>query len=657
MSELSLESKQQLGSVYLSEALALFNGGQTQRALDALGKATNLEIPIKNCHLVRAVCLAATGLSFLALEAAEAEIDAFPEDGAARAYLKGLQENMRQAAGLEWTSGVPPLFSVVVAIDDTWRGSLRSVRSLLVQQYQHIEVIVVQCRDEPEVAREFSQLDSRIKVVCREGASVPEAIEFGLREANGEYQLVVEHPSTVFSDTGLRVIAEVFARVSHVSFVSAERVYFDSNGFAQPMRFNTQRWSRQLLLDEQNFTSPTLTMSFGHVVWSADLFRKVGGTLNGMLREAYDYELFVRFLRHAQPFTVTVPLMIGEVPLDGYSRALSTRYIAEALTVLKREKKASPLSARDNEAPPLVKIQGKRHRLLSECKPIVPIPRPREELSRILRDRGPRISIVTPSYNQAEYLEETIDSILSQGYPHLQYSIVDGGSTDGSLEIIKKYSRYLHYWRSSPDAGQYYAIQEGFQYSSGDVMTWLNSDDRLKEHALTYAGAVFMQLPHIRWLTGRHSALLDNGEESQLAVTQSWSREQYLREGFDRPFIQQEGTFWRRSLWEEAGASLDLRFSLAGDMDLWRRFFRHAQLYTFEISLGTYRSHAQQRSQLFMAAYYREAESAIREEFDLMRRGQFTQMLPPVSVLKLEELCDVIWDMNLGQKNALALFS
>ena len=107
----------------------------------------------------------------------------------------------------------------------------------------------------------------------------------------------------------------------------------------------------------------------------------------------------------------------------------------------------------------------------------------------------PRITVVTPSFNQARYLDRTIRSVLDQGYPNLEYMVLDAGSTDGSLDIIKRYSDRLDYWRSGPDNGQSAAVNEGWQRASGEVMAWLNSDDFYLPGALDFVGNHFRVHP------------------------------------------------------------------------------------------------------------------------------------------------------------------
>ncbi len=233
----------------------------------------------------------------------------------------------------------------------------------------------------------------------------------------------------------------------------------------------------------------------------------------------------------------------------------------------------------------------------------------------------PKISIVTPSFNQAEFIEATIQSILNQGYPYLEYIIIDGGSTDGSVEIIKKYESHLHFWCSEPDAGQYDAINKGFAHSTGEIIAWLNSDDMYCPWALKTVGSIMSELPQVDWLTTLSPMYWDwHGYCYGAGAITGYSRQAYL-DGFYLPYyktvlgwIQQESTFWRRSLWEKVGSCIATEFELAGDFDLWSRFYFHTDLYGTISPLGGFRYQSNQRSRE-IEQYLTEA----RKSLDRMR--------------------------------------
>jgi glycosyltransferase involved in cell wall biosynthesis len=201
----------------------------------------------------------------------------------------------------------------------------------------------------------------------------------------------------------------------------------------------------------------------------------------------------------------------------------------------------------------------------------------------------PKIALVTPVFNSARYLEATIRSVLSQGYPNLQYVIADGGSTDGSVEIIRKYESQLQAWFSEPDRGMYHAINKAFARTSGEAMGWISATDLLHAGSLFVVGSVFRAFPEVEWITGRPTGFSDEGMAVETLRLRQWSRMRFLA-GANR-YIQQESTFWRRSLWDRAGAHVDDARRSASDFELWVRYFRFAQLYPVDALIGGFRSH------------------------------------------------------------------
>lgn len=205
----------------------------------------------------------------------------------------------------------------------------------------------------------------------------------------------------------------------------------------------------------------------------------------------------------------------------------------------------------------------------------------------------PKVSIVTPSYGQAGYIGRTIDSVLSQAYPNLEYFVQDGGSTDGTVDILKRYSDRLSGWVSASDGGQSQAINRGFTRTSGEIMAWLNSDDLLLPGALACVVDFFARHPEVDVVYGNRLLIDENDMEIG----------RWILPGHDSKvlswvdYVPQETLFWRRSLWERVGGKIDESFRFAMDWDLLVRFrdagARFAHIPRF---LGAFRIHEQQKT-------------------------------------------------------------
>jgi glycosyltransferase involved in cell wall biosynthesis len=235
----------------------------------------------------------------------------------------------------------------------------------------------------------------------------------------------------------------------------------------------------------------------------------------------------------------------------------------------------------------------------------------------------PKITIVTPSYNQDKYLEETIKSVVNQGYPNLEYIIIDGGSSDNSVEIIKKYESYLTYWVSEKDEGLYYALQKGFSISTGEIMAWINSDDMYHNKSLFAVAELFQSQPEINWTMGKNTFYTDQGLVFQFEGSQeSWSKWR-LYDFNKRNFIQQESVFWRKSLWDKAGGYISTDLKLAADFELCTNLIFAG----FRFRTG------HQKSKDFFNDYVLEVESLIKKEIKYSKDGNYVLFCRLVKIL------------------------
>jgi glycosyltransferase involved in cell wall biosynthesis len=223
----------------------------------------------------------------------------------------------------------------------------------------------------------------------------------------------------------------------------------------------------------------------------------------------------------------------------------------------------------------------------------------------------PRISVVTPSFQQAAFVEATLRSVVDQEYEGLEYVVIDGGSTDGSVEIIKRYEKHLAYWVSEPDNGHAHALNKGFARTSGDIMCWINSSDLHYPWTLQTVADVFASLPEVEWVMGMPSQFSTRGGPKSVGQS-SMNVYDFLAGNYR--WIQQESVFWRRSLWERAGGELNDRLVCAADFDLWLRFLRLAPLCHVGTLLAGFRVHDNRLGEVGNGLYERET-TALHAEF------------------------------------------
>lgn len=227
----------------------------------------------------------------------------------------------------------------------------------------------------------------------------------------------------------------------------------------------------------------------------------------------------------------------------------------------------------------------------------------------------PTISVITPTFNQGAFIEQTIQSVLSQNYPYLEYIVVDAGSTDTTLSILAKYKNSLHYI-SEPDYGQSDAINKGLAIATGDIVAFINSDDYLHPGCLKTVANFFSAHPRARWVTGKCSIVDESKKEVRRSVT--GYKNFFLR--FLRyfsvfcivQFISQPATFWRKSVVADIGQfDVSLRYDM--DYDYWLRIWKKYPLYYIDSYLASYRVHSQSKAIM-------SPQTQFQAEHDILKR-------------------------------------
>jgi glycosyltransferase involved in cell wall biosynthesis len=202
----------------------------------------------------------------------------------------------------------------------------------------------------------------------------------------------------------------------------------------------------------------------------------------------------------------------------------------------------------------------------------------------------PRITVVTPSFNQGKFIEKTLRSVLLQGYPNLEYIVMDGGSQDNSVEIIQKYAPWLTHWESQPDRGQTHALNKGFERSTGALLAWLNSDDIYLPAALgTVAKASIHAAPDVGAFVGIGHFVDEHDHLKFAAVPREPNLQGFLR-WLDYGYISQAATLFTREAWEQC-RPLDEKLYFVMDVDLWLRIAQHFRFQPVEAVLARATEH------------------------------------------------------------------
>ena len=223
----------------------------------------------------------------------------------------------------------------------------------------------------------------------------------------------------------------------------------------------------------------------------------------------------------------------------------------------------------------------------------------------------PKISVITPSYNQGRFVEKNIRSVLEQGYQSLEHIIIDGGSQDNSLEVIKKFQDQIAYWKSEPDSGQSAAINKGFRQATGDIFCWLNSDDYFEPGALQFVGKYFIDHPEIDMICGRMRVVDQDGNELNVQTSYYGGRH-HLLQFWHGYAMHQPSIFWRRKIYQSIGG-VNERLHLSMDYDYWLRIAERFSIANVDRILSSATAHAAQKTSDDFLGYKRaQLKDAIR---------------------------------------------
>lgn len=272
----------------------------------------------------------------------------------------------------------------------------------------------------------------------------------------------------------------------------------------------------------------------------------------------------------------------------------------------------------------------------------------------------PLISIITPSYNQGKFIERTIKSVLNQNYPNLEYIVMDGGSTDGTLDVLKKYENKIT-WVSEPDNGQTHAINKGFKIAKGDILAYLNSDDTYEVGTLKKIANYFKKHPRVAFLYGKGRIIDENDKELGFYQSKTTDHNSLA----EHCPISQPTTFWRRKVYEEIG-EFNEEYQFTMDYEYWIRVSKKFKLhYLKNTTLANARVHQDAKTSSFYTKLHLDAIKVVKahygkvhfewitnyiNSFSFLKKGSFTYYL---SLIIGSFILNLIWNKDLPTRNIM----
>lgn len=268
------------------------------------------------------------------------------------------------------------------------------------------------------------------------------------------------------------------------------------------------------------------------------------------------------------------------------------------------------------------------------------------------QNKSPKVSIITPSFNQGHFIEETILSVLNQSYQNIEFIIIDGGSSDNTLEAIKKYDDAIDYWISEPDNGQTHAINKGFKKATGEIIGWLNSDDMLDENAIKNIVKAFLQFPETDFIFGQNRTLKENGE---ITIYYPPNFPNLKLEHFGSFPYSQPSCYYKKEVLNKTGY-LDESFHYTMDLDFFLRIALNGSMKYIDKPVGLFREQKDAKTYHYNDDWERERNKVISKFIRTFNYSKGKFLLRQFHIY-IEENASYHYTVKLNEKDLIRVIA